>query len=64
MPSEVVENRRQDVLCALYERTYRVLLNAGCDDAQARAIARERVEQAAGVEPYDRDDYGAGSDGW
>ncbi len=28
----------------LYERTYNVLIVAGCDEAQARSIARERVE--------------------
>ena len=31
----------------LYERTYMVLLTAGCDCAQARAIAQERVLQTA-----------------
>ncbi len=31
----------------LYERTYMVLLTAGCDDAQARSIAQERVLQTA-----------------
>ncbi len=32
---------------ALYERTVVVLLTAGCDGPQARAIAQERVLQTA-----------------
>lgn len=31
----------------LYDRTVEVLLMAGCDQAQAQAIAKERVEHAA-----------------
>lgn len=31
----------------LYERTYKVLITAGCDEAQARSIAQERVLQTA-----------------
>ncbi len=27
----------------LYDRTYQVLIIAGCDEAQAKAIAKERV---------------------
>ncbi len=38
LPPEYEEHFR-----GLYQRTYQVLLTAGCDDAQAQAIARERV---------------------
>ena len=31
----------------LYDRTYEVLITAGCDHAQAQAIAKERVERTA-----------------
>lgn len=42
LPPELEETFRQ-----LYERTYAVLLTAGCDIPQAEAIARERVRQTA-----------------
>jgi hypothetical protein len=37
----------EDHFKRLYERTYEVLIIAGCDEAQARAIARERVVHTA-----------------
>ncbi len=33
----------EDHFRRLYEQTYAVLLCAGCDDAQAKALAQERV---------------------
>ncbi len=42
LPDEYEEHFRR-----LYERTVLVLTTAGCDGAQARSIARERVLQTA-----------------